>query len=96
MNNETERLANLLVDQNFILRTFQKENISIFGVTFIASSTLGTAKYSPILTPEHVLRVTSKLYVLVEGGGTFPQNGRTVGRFLDVFAQYSNLFLGNI
>lgn len=91
MNNETERLANLLVDQNFILRTFQKENISIFLVTFIASSTLGTAKYSPILTPAHVLRVTSK----VEGGGTFPQNGR-VGRFLDVFAQYSNLFLGNI
>lgn len=89
MNNETERLANFLVDQNFILRTFQKENISIFGVTFIASSTLGTAKYSPILTPEHVLRVPSKLYVL--GGG-----GRTVGRFLDIFAQFSYFFLGNI
>lgn len=30
MNNETERLANLLVDQNFILKTFQKENIYIY------------------------------------------------------------------
>lgn len=76
MNNETERLGNFLVDQNFILRTIQKENISIFGVTFIASSTLGTAKYSPILTPEHVLRVHNfKAVCFGDGmGGLIPTN----------------------
>lgn len=75
MNNETEHLANFLVDQNFILRTFQKENMPIFGVTFIALSTLETAKYSPILTPEHFFTGNFKT-VCFDGegtGGAFPQ-----------------------
>lgn len=74
MNNETEHLANFLVDQNFILRTFQRENISNFGVTFIALSTLETAKYSPILIPNTFSGVTSNLCFDGEGmGGPFPQ-----------------------